>query len=197
MRPGAARRPLLLLAAVAALVVSSVSPAAAAPPEQVHGQHGHYLIDDNSTTPLVNCRYTGTNPIRIDKWVAKPPKVWWSDTVSGNTNQHGTVGWQIKIQGNDNAAVGPWTTVYTSSIVKKTAYEDQLAPYDGARAAPFTTRGIPWSMGGNGTYRVVYKLIWYWPDGSKGKVTHWVASYKETGVANGISSEWCYNRIGV
>lgn len=182
-------RPLVILCALAVLLVGA-APAAAAPPEVVKGQHGHYLFNDFENAPLVNCRYSGTNPAKLDKFVVKRPLAWWSDLGPGT--QSGMVGWQIRIQAAATPS-GPWTTVYTTTTVKKTAKEDSPL-YDPADAAAFTTRGIPWSQSGTKVYRVASKVFWYFPGGT-GRVTHWMSWYKQTGTLGGPVADYCLNRL--
>lgn len=193
MRIRRSRRPLLILASAALLVVSAVSPAAAGGDVQT-GQIGHYTVPENETTPTVNCRYNGGTP-KLDKFVLKPPKVWWPDTSSDSNTQHGTVGWKVRIQQTPNPLTGPWTKTYTSSTIKKTAFEDQ--PFgDPVDAAPFATRGILWNRSGNNTYRVVYVLYWYNGNGSvKGSLKHTISYYKGTGDGNGSFVGYCPNKL--
>ena len=136
MRAHSIRRPLLMLGAVAALLISSVAPAAAGGDIQ-KGQVGHYDVPENEVTPTVNCRYDGSTP-KLDKFLLKPPSVWWPDTNSSNDTQHGKVGWQIRIQETANTDTGPWTVTYKSSVIKKTAYEDQ--PFLDPRTTPPSRR---------------------------------------------------------
>lgn len=193
MRAHSIRRPLLMLGAVAALLISSVAPAAAGGDIQ-KGQVGHYDVPENEVTPTVNCRYDGSTP-KLDKFLLKPPSVWWPDTNSSNDTQHGKVGWQIRIQETANTDTGPWTVTYKSSVIKKTAYEDQ--PFlDPADDAPFTTRGILWNRSGTKSYRVVYVLFWYNGDGSvKGSIKHVITYYKLTGDGNGSNVGSCPNKL--
>ena len=194
MRSLSIRRSFLTLGAVLALTIAGAVPAAA---DTTTGQVGHYFIDDNETNEIVNCRYNevaGTP--KLDKFVAKPPKVWWPDTDSGNDNQQGKVGWRILIQKTANPDTGPWSTTYTSSWVKKTAREDQ--PFqDAADAAPFTARGILWNRSGaNTVFRVVYVLRWFKPNGTTmGTVKHRVVYYNLTGDGSGTGVGGCANKL--
>ena len=190
------KRPLLLLGVVAALVLTAAAPVAAGgPPEKQTGQFGHYDVRDSSDAPVVNCRYATTSKPKLDKFVAKVPRIWWPDTNSDNDRQHGKVGWQVRIQGASNPVDGPWLRVFTSSTVKAIAYEDQ--PFgDVSDAAPLTIRGFTWDRSGTGVYRVVYKLFWYNGDGSvKGSITHWIDNYKLTGSVSSTLQGFCPNRL--
>ena len=193
MRTPSIRRSALILGAVAALMVTAVAPAAAAPPDSTTGQIGHYVVPENEVNPTVNCRYDGS-PDTLDKFVAKPPKVWWPDTNSSNDTQRGTVGWRIRIQQATNPDTGPWSKTYQSSVIKKTAFEDQ--PFeDAADAAPFTTRSILWNRSGAKSYRVIYVLYWYNGNGTiNGSAKHWISYYKQTGDANGTFVGYCRNQ---
>jgi len=184
-------RPLVFLCVVVLLVVNAAAPAAAAPPEVVKGQHGHYLFNDVESAPLVNCHYSGTNPAKLHKFVVKRPLAWWSDLGPGT--QSGTVGWQIRMQAAADPDSGPWTTVYTSTILKKVAKEDDPL-YDAADAAAFTTPGILWSQAGTKSYRVSSKVFWYFPAGT-GRVTHPMSWYKQTGTLGGPVADYCVNKL--
>ena len=192
-RPRHGFRPLLILGAVVALLVTAVSPAAAVtPPETTTGQNGTTVFLDIQAGPMVSCHYaTGTPFAKLDRFVARPPKVWWPDY---NTNvQSGLVGWQVRIQTTTAPDSGPWTTAYKSSIVKKTASVDKV-PYDETKKAPFATRGIPWNGGtGQKVYRVVYKVLWYRNGTVLGTRTHWIDNYRATGVASGTLQGYCTN----
>lgn len=194
MRSLSLRRPWLILAAAVAMLASSVAPALAAPPEIVTGQHGHYLFNDSSEAPLANCKYSGSNPWKLVKIVAKPPPAWWSD-LDSNKRDKGTIGLQIALQENNATADLTWKTVDKSPMVKKTAYEDKPL-YDTADAAPFGAVGINYAFKADRTYRIIYVLVWYWPNGTKGKVKHWPGWYNFTGTApKGTPADWCASRI--
>jgi hypothetical protein len=194
MRSLSFRRSFLTLGAVLALTVAGALPAAAA---TTTGQVGHFAIGDVEGAEIVNCRYNDASGTpKLDKFVAKPPKVWWPDTDSGNDNQQGKVGWRIVIQKTGNPDTGPWSTTYRSTWVKKTAREDQ--PFqDAADAAPFTARGILWNRTGNNTvFRVIYVLRWYRANGTvMGTAKHTVVYYNITGDGNGDFIGGCSNKL--
>ena len=194
MRSLSLRRPFLAMGAVLALTIAGAVPAAAG---TVTGQVGHYVISDVEGNEIVNCRYNDASGTpKLDRIVARPPKVWWPDTNSSKDDQKGKVGWRIVIQKTGNPDTGPWTTTYTSTWVKKTAREDQ--PFqDPADAAPFTARGIPWSRSGNNTvFRVIYVLRWFKPNGSTlGTAKHTVVYYNITGDGNGEFVGGCSNKL--
>ncbi|MFN8623447.1 MAG: hypothetical protein U0869_22135 [Chloroflexota bacterium] len=190
-------RPLVLVAMLGALVLGGAAPVAASvPSEVVNGQHGEYVVDDFSATPLVTCRYAhpSTNVYKLDRFVARPPRVWWPDTTS-TPNQHGTVSWQVRIQ-TATGPGGPWSVAYAGPKVKRTAYE---GAYDNAKKAPFTAQTIPWSKPGNmKLWRIVYKIVWYNGNGTfKGSVTHWIGYYKYGGKVSGASADYCENITAV
>lgn len=192
---GTSRRLVLLAALAASLSLAVVGPVAAyTPPVEVTtGQIGHYYIRDLTLTPIVTCTYKshGAGAYRISSFVVKIPYVWWYDNTTSSNREHGKVGWQVKIQKATDAD-GTWTTVYTSSTEKQTAYEDRPA-YDSDDRAHFTKRTISWDSTQNVVYRVKVKLSWYKSNGAtKGTLTHWYQEYNGLG---GPTPDFCVNQL--
>lgn len=194
MRTTLMQRPLLMLGAVVALLGASVAPAFAG---TTTGEVGTYDMRDVESAEVVNCRYDAdSNGAKLEKFLAKAPRAWWPDTNSDNDHQHGTVGWQVRIQQSSNEDEGPWTAVYKSAWQKRTAYEDQ--PFmDPADSASFSTRHISWNKSGaTKAFRVIYVLRWFNGNGTtKGTAKHQVLFYKLTGDANGELIGSCPNRV--
>ena len=146
------------------------------------GQTGRHLYTDDADHPGATCIYKGQNsPFHLRHINVRAPKVWWPDTNSTNTNQHGMTGWRAVVQqspGDD----APWTTAYKSPLQKAIAYEDD-PPYDLADKAPFTKRSFDFHYDkSKGTYfRVLVKAYWYRSNGSVlGKATHVVQNHQLT-----------------
>lgn len=174
----------LMLGPVAAVLMTiALSGVAAA--DSVTGQHGNYIFVDghSQSTTGASCKYTDVGNFTYDiyKMVARAPQVWWPNTDSGNTTQHGRVGWKFSIYHKTPAAL-TWTLLKSSSVQKKTAYEDQLAPYSLATKAPFTNLSLSITAGNfpaTELFMARVKVLWYRPDGTvKGSVTHDVQEYK-------------------
>ena len=71
----------------------------------------------------------------------------------------------------------PWTTVFSSSIQKKTAYEDYPAYSDGDKA-PFATRTLTWTSSKTVYFRIKVTVNCYRPNGTvKGHADHWYYTY--------------------
>jgi len=146
------------------------------------GQHGHYLFKDDATKYGATCIYAGSGPYKLTQIVVKAPSLWWPDTVSGNNNEHGTVGWQLSLQISVPGAYGPWHTLFTTSPQQKTAHEDQ-PPYNPTDKAKLAQ----WTLNVNGGFKhkpnayaaVEHEALWYNPDSSTmGTVTHDQFYYK-------------------
>ena len=112
----------LMLAVIGAAVLSiGLSGIAAA--DSVVGQHGNYVMTDYGIADETGatCRYSDVGNLTFDiyKLTARAPSVWWMDTNSSITTQHGTVGWRLIVKHKAPAA-STWTTVGKTSIQKKT-----------------------------------------------------------------------------
>jgi len=177
------RSRLMLAAVVAAVLSIALSGVAAA--TTVVGQHGNYIFidDDSMTTTGAICRYADPNSVgtwNIYKLTARAPSVWWFDTNSSITTQHGPVGWRLYLLHKAPAA-STWSLLKKSTIQKKTAYEDQLVPYGSATKAPFTN--IALSITANNfpsteLFMARVKVYWFRSDGTvRGSATHDVQNY--------------------
>ena len=130
---------------------------------------------------------------RLKQFVLHTPKVWWYDHDSGTTHEHGTVGWQYRIQMSSDLASVPFQTIFTSKIQKRTAYEDHPGYSDGDKA-PFSARTLSWETGNPEWYRVKYTIIWYRSDGTvKGTLSHWYGQYDSNDTAYPIFG-YCDNK---
>jgi hypothetical protein len=169
---------LLCLMLVGTVPASAYSP----PPDHTSGQIGHYDFRDyayGSHTGNIDCNYRtlSSGQRRIKEFVLRAPRIWWPDTNSENTNQHGTVGWRYRLQQTTDPDDDPWTTVFKSSVQKRTAHEDHPGFSDGDKA-PFDTRTLTWSSSKTVYYRVKATVYWYRSNGSvKGQVDHWYSTY--------------------
>jgi hypothetical protein len=177
------------------MLVGSVPAAAYTPPfQQTTGQIGPYDFRDMETHPAVDCDYRElSNGVRrIKHFKVRAPRVWWPDTNSDNDHQHGVVGWRFRIQKTTDPDDHPWSTVFTSSIQKRTAHE---GAYDVAFKAPFAARNLDWSSGQTVYYRVKSTVYWFKGNGTvKGSISYWYtffdASYGLTPMIG-----YCLNRI--
>jgi hypothetical protein len=194
------RRALLAPALMLCLVLAASVPAAAyTPPNDYQtGQIGHYDFDDyaiGSHDGNVDCDYHvySNGQRRLTKFVFRLPRIWWFDTNSSTTHEHGTVGWQYRVQKSTDPDSVPFSTVFTSSVQKHTAHEDHPGFSDGDRA-PFTTRTLNWSSGQTESYRIKYTITWYQSDGTvKGTLSHWYQTYDSNDNANPVNG-FCENK---
>jgi hypothetical protein len=174
----------LILGAVSAAVLSIVFAGVVAA-DTVTGQHGNYVMNDNGDAAATGaiCRYADVGNLTYDiyKMVARAPSVWWMNTDSNKTTQHGTVGWRLIVLHKAPAA-STWSTVGKTSIQKKTAYEDQLVPYAASTKAPFTNLTFSINKANYPTteqFMARVKVFWYKSDGTvKGSVVHDVTYYR-------------------
>lgn len=165
------------------MLVGSAPAAAYSPPvDSYQGQHGHYDFRDyayGSHSGNIDCNYRtlSNGQRRIKEFVLRKPRIWWPGSNSDTDQEHGTVGWRYRLQQTTDPDDDPWTTVFTSSIQKRTAYEDVPA-YDDADRAPFSTRTLTWSSGQKVYFRIKATVYWYKSNGDlKGKVDHWYNTY--------------------
>ncbi len=184
---------LTAIAALAGAALFATSGLALADSET--GQLGHYVFKDDQATGGATCVYSGSGPYKLTQIVVKAPSLWWPDTNSGNSKQHGKVGWQPSVQISVPGAYGPWHTLYVAPAQTKTAYEDQ-PPYSKADRARLAT----YTLNINGSYkhkpnayaRVEHEALWYKPDSSiMGTVTHDQFNYKWQNTPNAGSTGGC------
>jgi hypothetical protein len=191
----------LTLGPVAAVLLSIAFSGVAAA-DTIVGTHGNYIFvdGDSTSTTGATCRYSDVGNLTFDiyKMVARAPQVWWPDTNSSITTQHGRVGWKFSIY-HKTPAASTWTLLKSTSVQKKTAYEDQLAPYGQATKAPFTNMSLLISGSSFPTtelFKARVKVFWYRADGTvKGSVMHDVQWYRWlTNIDSSINSN-CVRRF--
>jgi hypothetical protein len=196
-----ARRSFLVPVLFVCLLLAGGVPAAAysQPPDQYHGSYAHYDFHDyayGSHLGNVDCSYRtlSNGNGRLESFTVRPPRVWWPDTSSSSSHQHGTVGWRFRIQQTTDPDDDPWTTVYSSSIQKKTAYEDHPG-YDDADMAPFTTRSKAWSSSQTVYFRIKATIYWYHSNGTvRGSVDHWYYTY-DADFGDDPAVGYCRNKV--
>jgi len=197
-----------LLAAIVGACVLTIGLSGIVAADNVTGQHGDYLFTDSSGAPGASCRHTngGGGEWWLAKIVVKPPSVWWPDTNSTNTTQHGTVGWQATVRYRTLGSTGSWTLLTKGSVHKATAHEDQLVPYGNSTKASFSNATF-FINGALAKYhlkefQVTVKAFWYSKtDGSViGSASHTVQYYNYwLGSTNsGLTGEaWCREVVEV
>jgi len=170
----------------------SAQPAAAATVVHSSGDYGVYQFDDNhDTTRGANCDYhthkTKGSYLLADISV-RAPRVYAVDTGGGI--QHQLVGWKYRIQVQPLS--GPFTTVFTSSVVKANASDSVPAAFS---RRTWTAPAHP-----SGNYRVQVSLYWFKPNTSTtvgGKVVANIDYYHAREGANSIIRQTdCYQAFG-
>ena len=199
-RPTRATRRLLLVPALllCLMLAASVPAAAYSPPNDYQtGSVGDYDFRDyasGSHQGNVECHYHvfSSGQRRLEEFVLRAPRIWWPDQDSATTHEHGTVGWQYRIQESSAPDTVPFSTVYSSSVQKHTAHEDHPGYSDGDKA-PFTTRTHTWSSGQSEYYRIKYTITWYFGHGVTGTVSHWYNVYDSSDTVNPVDG-FCANK---
>lgn len=200
---GIGRRTLLMPAVLVCLILAGAAPATAYTPpgDKETGQHAHYDFVDYATTShdgRIDCTYRSlsSGSLRLKSFRVRPPRAWWYDTNSDTTHEHGTVGWRFRIQQTTDPDDDPWTTIYSSSIQKRTAHEDHPGYSDGDKAS-FTTRSKSWSSSKTVYFRIKVTVYWYRSSGSvKGSVDHWYNLY-DPSYGGGPAFGYCRNKVPV
>ena len=130
----------------------------------------HWHVTDTRSSPGAYCTYDGGDPRRRVFVPVHMPRIYWPDTHPGRTDS-GTVGWQIELQVAPTPA-GRWRVAYVSSITTAIASE--------VRAARVPKHAINWRvLRGHAWYRVVDRVIWYGPHGTRlATRTHLVTWYQ-------------------
>lgn len=192
------RVPRLAFAAVlGSLLTMALSGVVAA--DGTTGQVGHYVFTDTPSKPGATCVYntTGGSEAFLNSVVARAPSVWWPDTSSSSNTQHGQVGWKVIVK---EGSPGSWTTIASSAVQKRTAYEDHPL-HDVNDKAAFTNLTVSFTSNKFMNYLVTVKVFWYRADGSvKGTATHDVVNYRDRvdGTNVGASpASYCYPVIGI
>ena len=178
------RRPVSHALIATSLAVSAIlTLGGAAYADTETGQHGHYQFRDSYPDPGAVCVYAGSNPYRLVQVIVYAPRLWWPDTNSDVTNQHGKVGFRGIIRVSKPGPYGPWAKVKQSEIMTATAYEDN-PDYDLNDKAPlskitFSFDPSKWSDHPNAYVQVRVKAYWYKKSGDVlGTVTHDVYNYE-------------------
>jgi len=158
----------------------------AVPPEQDHGVRGTFDVRESSTLPAPYCIYPFGDPgvkSPLAYFHVRPPRVFAHDDGDSNHHESQTVGYQLIIQRATHPGTGPWTTVTSGNVFKKTAFEDQSAKYH--------PRDIFYHAGSGHTYaRLIVRLTWYdSQDNVVGSVKHWYSAYSKY-VSSGINPDW-------
>jgi hypothetical protein len=180
----------VLAASLAATMVLTLSGTVlgAVPPEQTNGAVGVFNLRESSSLPAPYCIYPFGDPgtkVPLAYFHVRPPLVWAHDDGDANHHESQTVGYQLIIQRATHPATGPWATVVTGNVFKKTAFEDQ--------SAKFHPRDITYHAGSGHTYaRLIVKLTWYSGTSVVGSVRHWYSWYSKT-VSSGINPDWSTN----
>ena len=174
--------------AAAMVLTLSGSVLGAVPPEQTHGTVGVVNLRESSSLPAPYCVYPLGDPgtrVPLAYFHVRPPLVWAHDDGDSNHHESQTVGYQLLIQKATHPGTGPWTTVVTGNVFKKTAFEDQ--------SAKFHPRDIRYNAGSGHTYaRLIVRLTWYSGGTQVGSVKHWYSWYSKT-VSSGINPDWSTN----
>lgn len=120
------------------------------------GSAGHYSFHDTAGSPGAKCIYgPAAGTWYFDHVRVKAPVVYWPDQNSGNPDEHGTVGWRIKIQNWQN---GVWVTTDTGPQSFAIAHENS--------AAPFGFKILYKEPPPGGKYRVQAIVSWYHGNGT-------------------------------
>ncbi len=157
----------------------------AVPAEQRSGTIGVFDVRDSSSLPAPYCVYPFGDPgvkSPLAYFHVRPPLVRAHDNGDANHHESQTVGYQLIIQRATHPGTGPWTTVVTGQVFKKTAFEDQ--------SAKFHPRDITYHAGSGHTFaRLIVRLTWYSGGTVVGSVKHWYAAYSKY-VSSGINPDW-------
>jgi hypothetical protein len=160
------------------------------------GTIGHYRVKDTTSSPAATCNYTSPYPNHyLVSFSVKAPSLWWPNTTSSDSREHGTVGWWPVVQVKTN---GSWRTIVNGAGQQAVAYEDRPA-YDSADRAPLSTKSVTWSATDQELYRVLVRAAWYRADGSAmGQVKHTVGHYRQayTGWSTSVTGG-CPGRITI
>jgi len=169
------------------------------------GAVGHYLPTESNTVAAAGaaCLYSTSDGTfyNIYRIVGRKPSVWWPDTNSSISGQHGTVGWRLILKYKAESAT-TWTLLSQTGIQKATAYEDSPA-YDANDRAAFTNQWVNISyatFSDNVQFKALIKIYWFRADGSvRGTAQHSVQYYatKGSSLADSSGSGLCYRSFGV
>jgi hypothetical protein len=138
--------------AVAVVGVALIAGEAVASHTVAHsGVTGPFSFMDTMASPGARCTYEGAaghgffNGMKV-----KPPTVFWPNRHAGNPNEHGIVGWTVKIQHWNGVK---WTTANISAETTAVAHENT--------PAPFVAKIVPHGPPDSRRYRAQVVLIWH------------------------------------
>jgi len=151
------RRPLVVIFAVFAMLLIGFQPAAAYTVVSRSGATGPYSLTDAAApfgTQGATCFY-GTSSYKLVKIEVRRPQVKARNRTNGRDSQ--SVGWQFIVQ-HQTPSGTTWATIYGSTFVKATAYDNL--------AASFANRSWVAPADPSGRYRLLVVIRWYTPGGS-------------------------------
>jgi hypothetical protein len=170
--------------AVTGLLIAALTatPAMAWYDEGTTGVTGQFFIPDPSGTGGAFCRYD-LNSNSLGSIRIKGPAIYARDRDLQRNSQQ--VGWSYTIQRRTDVN---WLDHYNSTWVKKTAYDDEPAPF----AYRVYTLSQP-----SGQYRVIVRIRWYKPsdaavsEGTRVVRLKYYRSYWPTGNDHRIDTDYC------
>jgi hypothetical protein len=115
------------------------------------GVRGQYSFLDTQSSPGARCDYEGAAGHGFFAAMkVRPPTVFWPNRHPGNPDEHGTVGWRVKIQHWNGMT---WTASDVSS--ESTAVAREHSP------APFIGKLVHHEPPNSRRYRAQVVLTWY------------------------------------
>jgi hypothetical protein len=149
------------------------------------GKVGDHYLNDQSGYAGATCDYTPDGQVMTVISV-RAPNIWARDKTTSRDRQR--VGWRFIVRRRKDTST-KWTTLYTSSIAKARAYDNQTAFFE--------TRGVQPSLpveqpGHSSRYQVRVQMFWYRSDGSvAGSSLHRVDTYLETSGSSSTEFAYC------
>jgi hypothetical protein len=153
----------VIAAALGALFIASGS-AFAATELDTSGSIGQHSMTDSQGD--VVCSYGDTGYLEAIS-IAAPPQIYARNKTNGVDQQQ--VGWRFVVKSRLSGPGNPFTTLYTSTVVKLTATD--------ATAAAFLPRKVAMAFPDASAFKVIVKMFWYRNDGS-------VAGWAKTRIDN-------------
>jgi hypothetical protein len=182
------------IALAAALFVTAAGPAAAFTPLDEEGQHGTYSLSDWAENPGAKCKY---GDVVFSNWAylvsmkVYAPHVYARDVSA--ERDHSVVGWRWQLQWKEYDKV-TWHTIKATGIQKRTAYDDQAAPFTALKLRYNSEKDDPAHIGAKDIiFRARVIIKWYAPNGSvEGRVRLKPDWYEtDTYWAAGPSGNYC------
>jgi hypothetical protein len=154
--------------------------AMAATPVSQSGVVGNVTFQDSPTTPQARCLFDGAaGHSYFSGMRVKAPSIFWPNQSISTPNEHGTVGWRVKVQHWNGAS---WATVNTSPESQATASENT--------AAAFVTKTVPHGLTVSHRYRALVVITWYTgPSSQLGQAKVLIDWYRR--IANGKAYTSC------